>query len=80
MAVFFPNDRDMLRRGWECHPNPEGRLGQQPAAQRFAKRRADYQSRHAELHASWPTIVARLSEARRFHDDFMVAFQNLPVM
>jgi hypothetical protein len=79
MAVFFPHDREMLRRGWECHPNPESRLGQQPAGQRFAKRQADYQSRQALLRAGWPKISTRLSEARRFHDDFVTAVHNLPV-
>lgn len=79
MAVFFPGDRDMIRRGWECHPNPESRLGQQPAGQRFSKRRSDYQSRQAGLRAGWPAIAARLSEAQRFRDDFMMAVQPLPV-
>ena len=77
MAIFFPNDRDMRRKGWECHPNPEGRLSQQPAGQRFAKRQADYQSRQADLQAGWPTIAARLSESQRFRDDFVTAVQNL---
>lgn len=79
MAVFFPHDREMVRRGWECHPTPESRLGQQPRGRRFAKRWRDYVSRQAHLQAGWPAIVERLSEARRFHDDFMTAVQNLPV-
>ena len=77
MAVFFPDDRDMARRGWECHPNPEGRLAQLPAQRRFAKRQTDYQARHADLRASWPTIVSRLTEARRFHNDFTRVFGSL---
>jgi hypothetical protein len=76
MAIFFPDDRDMARKGWECHPNPEGRLGQQPAGQRFSKTQADYHSRQARLRDGWPTIAARLSESRRFHDDFMIAVQR----
>ena len=78
MAVFFPHDREMARRGWECHPNPESRLDQQPAGRRFAKRQADYQLRQARLQAGWPTIAARLSEAQRFRDDFVTAVHNLP--
>ena len=77
MGIFFPTDRDMIRRGWECHPNPEGRLRQQPVKRRFSKRQADYQSRQRDLQAGWPTIVARLSEAQRFRDDFVMAVQNL---
>jgi hypothetical protein len=68
-----------LGGGWECHPSRESRLGQQPVRQRFAKRRQDYQSRQAELQSGWPTIVGRLSEARRFQDDFMAAVQNMAV-
>lgn len=78
MAAFFPRDRDMLRKGWECHPNPASRLGQQPAGQRFAKRLWDYQSRQSDFQAAWPTITARLSEAKRFRDDFVTAIQGLP--
>jgi hypothetical protein len=80
MAVFFPNDRDMVRQGWECHPDPESRLGQQPAGQRFSKRQADYQLRQADLQAGWPKIAERLSEALRFRDDFVTAVQQLPIM
>lgn len=78
MAVFYPQDRDMQKRGWECHPNPESRLGQQPAKMRFVKRQADYELRHHELQAGWPVIARRLSEAQRFRDDFMTAIQSLP--
>jgi len=80
MAVFFPHDREMLRRGWECQPDPESRLGQQPARQRFTKRQTDYQMRQASIQAGWPTVVAGLSEARRFHDDFLTAVRNLTVV
>jgi len=79
MAIFFPQDPELLRKGWECHPNPESRLGQQPARQRFVKRQADYQARQGDLQAGWPSIAARLSEAQRFRDDFVTAVQNLPV-
>jgi hypothetical protein len=78
MAAFFPNDREMTRLGWECHSNPEGRLAQQSLAHRFSKRRADYEARASELRTAWPAIVARLSEAERFENDFMIAIQSLP--
>ena len=80
MAIFFPHDREMARRGWECHPNPASRLSQQPAGRRFAKRQVDYESRQEGLQAGWPTIATRLSEAQRFRDDFVTAVQNLPVV
>ncbi len=78
MAVFFPKDREMVRKGWECHPKPERRLAQQPRKQRFAKRRSDYESRGAKMQSAWPTIAAKLTEAMRFRDDFAAAVDNLP--
>jgi hypothetical protein len=78
MAAFFPNDREMARKGWECHANPEVRLAQQPLAHRFSKRQADYEARALRLRVACPAIAAKLSEAQRFQDDFMTAVQVLP--
>jgi hypothetical protein len=79
MAAFFPNDREMTRRGWECYPNPDSRLAQQRSSQRFSKRQADYEARAPELGVGWPAIAAKLSEAKRFQEDFMTAVQVLRV-
>lgn len=73
MAAFFPKDQEMAKQGWECHPKPESRLGQQPVRKRFAKNQHDYSERKSEFQAKWPSVVARLTEARRFQDDFMAA-------
>jgi hypothetical protein len=73
VAAFFPRDREMARQGWECHPRPESRLGQQPVRNRFAKNQHDYAERMSEFQARWPSVVALLSEARRFQDDFLAA-------
>jgi hypothetical protein len=78
MAAFFPKDREMTRKGWECHPNPASRLAQQPAGQRFAKSLADYEARAADFRLAWPVISARLSEAKIFQDEFINAIQSLP--
>ena len=78
MTACFPTDREMNRRGWECHPSPEGRLGQQPKPQRFSKSQVDYEKRQAELQSRWPSVVAKLSEAARFQTDFTTAMQALP--
>lgn len=80
MAACFPTDREMKRRGWECLSHPESRLGQQSKSQRFSKRQADYEKRQSELQARWPAIVAKLSEAARFQDDFTAAVQSLPAL
>lgn len=73
MAACFPKDKQMARQGWECHPNPESRLGQQPKGKRFAKNHDDYSERNSKLQAGWPSVVARLTEARRFQNDFVAA-------
>lgn len=76
MAVFFPEDKEMVKYGWECHPKPDNRLGQQPVRKRFAKNQPDYAARKSELQAGWPTVVARLTEARRFQNDFLAAIPS----
>jgi hypothetical protein len=78
MAACFPRDREMARRGWECHPKPASRLGQQPKHRRFSKTQAGYEERKSELQAGWPQTVAKLSEAARFQSDFTDAVQALP--
>jgi hypothetical protein len=78
MAVFFPDDKEMNRKGWECYPNPEGRLAQQKVTVRFSKSQADYEKRKMEIQARWPMIVTKLSEAARFQNDFTDAVESLP--
>jgi hypothetical protein len=70
VAIFFPHDGQMIKRGWECHPDPASRLGQQPKAHRFAKKRADYQKRSKGIQDGWPRIANKLTEAQRFQNDF----------
>ena len=68
----------MIKKEWECHPNPESRLGQQPKGHRFAKRQADYRKRAGDIRERWPHIVKRLTEAKRFQDEFMVVVPRSP--
>lgn len=77
MAAFFPQDREMQRKGWECYPNPASRLAQQPLRERFAKSEADYEQRRREFQASWPRIAGQLSEAGRFRDEFLATIAGL---
>jgi hypothetical protein len=79
VAIFFPHDGQMIKWGWECHPRPETRLGQQPKGQRFAKSWLDYQARAAQIQEGWPRIVSRLTEARRFQEEFMTAVSATPI-
>lgn len=70
IAVHFPNDREMRRRGWECHPDPASRLAQQPKKQRFSKSQADYERHADELTAQWSHLISRVREAARFDSEF----------
>jgi hypothetical protein len=78
MAALFPADKEMNRKGWECHPNPAGRLSQQPLTRRLSKRHADYQRASSELRVAWPGISKKLPEAGRFWNEFTSAVQSLP--
>jgi hypothetical protein len=77
MAAFFPIDREMRRRGWECHPDPATRLGQQPKTERFRKTHAEYEKRGSEFRKAWPTVVKELSEAARFQSEFVAALASV---
>ncbi len=73
VAALFPQDAEMQRKGWECHPNPESRLGVQPKEVRIRKSKADYQAKQQDINAAWDRLRNDLSEAGRFSNDFMSA-------
>jgi hypothetical protein len=73
IAALFPDDSVMLRKGWECHPTPESRLGTKPKAVRVIKSKAGYEAVEEKISAAWPKLRTELSEARRFSDDFVSA-------
>jgi len=71
MYALFPNDREMKKKGWECHPYPEGRLAQQQKQHRIAKNQRDYERRAPEIRDRWGALAAGLTEAHRFQQDFI---------
>jgi len=73
VQICCPDDKDAKKASWECRPNPENRLGQQPKKKRFSKRQDEYRSRRGMIAAGWPALIARLSEAKRFNDEFRAA-------
>ena len=73
IAALFPDDPVMIRKGWECHPKPESRLGTKPKAVRVTKSKAGYEAVQEKISAAWPRLRAELSEAGRFSDDFVCA-------
>lgn len=73
IAALFPDDPVMIRKGWECQPQPESRLGTKPKSVRVAKTKAGYEAVQEKITAAWPVLRAELSEAGRFSDDFVAA-------
>jgi hypothetical protein len=53
MAIFFPGDKELKRKGVECHPDPAGRLPIQPKTARFTKSFEAYRKRNHLLKAGW---------------------------
>jgi hypothetical protein len=76
IAALFPDDAVMIKKGWECHPKPETRLGTKPMAVRVKKTKAGYEAKQEEISAAWPRLRTELSEAGRFSDDFVAAVGN----
>jgi hypothetical protein len=66
MAALFPKNKTMARQGWECYPNPDAQLGQQPKKNRIKKTVKHYQSKTQEFEAAWPRLSEGLTEAGRF--------------
>lgn len=79
VPICCPADKDAAKANWECRPNPQNRLGQQPKAERFSKRQSDYSARRDQLRAGWSAIAAKLSEAARFQSDFIAAAAAVPI-
>jgi hypothetical protein len=73
VSLFFPDDKEMKRRGLECHPNPASRLAIQPKAVKFAKSEKEYLARFQQIKDGWNWLVDHLSEAKRFQNDFAAA-------
>lgn len=78
VAALFPQDAEMQRKGWECHPDPESRLGVQPKDVRIKKNKAGYQSKQPVITAAWDRLRQDLSEAGRFSTDFLNAVPASP--
>ena len=73
LAAVWPENREVRRDDWECHPNPEGQLGALPKRRRFGKHPDDYRSRQGKMEQAWPKVSARLTEAARFEAEFLAA-------
>lgn len=73
VVALYPDDKAAKAGQWECHRDPESRLGQQPVRQRIKKSIRDYEACRGRLDAAWPSVRESLSEARRFSEEFLAA-------
>lgn len=76
VAALFPDDVEMQRKGWECHPNPEARLAVQPVGQRVKMSEKAYKQLEGRLVEEWPRVSSQLSEAERFATDVGSQFND----
>jgi hypothetical protein len=70
LTALFPEDKE-VKRSIECLGSPVKRLRQQPAKNRIEKTEEDYAGKAEKLQETWPAVVEKLSEARRFQEDFL---------
>jgi hypothetical protein len=78
VTLFFLTDKELIKKGFECHPNPAKRLSVQPIANRFDKSEKDYTARHQNFKVGWNWLTTNLSEAKRFQDEFAAAAGAIP--
>ena len=76
LAALCPNHGVVSREDWECRQSPEDQLGTLPLRHRFRKRPNDYLSRRNTITNMWPTVSARLEEARRLEEEFREAIPD----
>ena len=73
LAAVCPIHGLVPSEDWECRHNPEGQLATLPLMHRFQKSQNDYESKQDEITDTWPTVSARLEEAKRFEEEFLAA-------
>lgn len=73
IAAMWPENNLVRQDDWECRANPAGQLAALPKGRRFQKRPDDYGRMERELTNTWPSVAARLTEARHFESEFLAA-------
>jgi hypothetical protein len=77
IPICCPEDTHSKNPNWECRRDPANRLGQQPLATRFKKTQKDYRDRRDVLKKGWGKLVLQLTEAARFHEEFLAAAKTI---
>lgn len=76
IATVLPHNPQVARGNWECHRNPARQLRALPQNQRFRKSKGDYQAKQNNMTNGWPNVLATLTEANRFDNEFRAALQS----
>lgn len=76
IATVLPNNSQVTRGNWECHSNPAGQLRALPRSRRFRKNKRDYQAKQNDMTNGWRNVLATLTEANRFDNEFRAALQS----
>jgi hypothetical protein len=70
IAALFPKDIEMIKKGWECHPSPDSRLGTKPKAVRITKSNAGYQSIKDKMTEQWAPTKGRIVRSQEVFERF----------
>ncbi|MXY06292.1 MAG: hypothetical protein F4171_02115 [Gammaproteobacteria bacterium] len=73
VAALWPDNRVVARGNWECHDDPGAQFSALPKASRLSKRKPDYERRKNDIGNGWPIVASKLTEARRFKEEFLAA-------
>ena len=78
LAALYPSDVAMSGE-IECLSDPEARLAQQKKRVRIRKCQSDYWEQVKSFTDEWPRLTRhkKLGQARRFHEDFTRAMNNI---
>lgn len=71
LAALFPANKEVVKRRWECHANPESQFATLPKAGRIRKVPDDYRSKRQDIVSAWPNVRAKLVEAQRFSTEML---------
>ena len=73
VAALWPNNPVVARGNWECRSNPGTQLSVLPKGKKLSKTRTHYEHRKNDVGTGWPIVASKLTEARRFEEEFLAA-------
>lgn len=73
VVALWPDNRVVANGNWECRNNPGAQLSALPKGRKLSKNRRDYKSRGIDIGNGWSIVASKLTEARRFEEEFLAA-------